>query len=374
MAEPSPNRVEELGKQFLRALDPLRVQSLAMIDGGADVLWLSAGAMGPDEHALVGKSLDAFTVDRDRMVIDRRLEDHRRAIFFAARDPFGACCGLVLALVEARGTGDAPPNAGAHVQALLRRFSALLAPPLPQKAAAESAAPSGLPDTSSSGGSALHARKYLRLQAGGSTRRYEVAAGESGEDDAATIERVAAWLARNRGRQEQRPAVFTVIIGAAAVADSAFTARVKTIMQHQQIERGCLGFGLPAALWREPDKALGRFLGECEALGCGVLLDDYTLRHDAVALLRYPAVRCLKIDAHLTAHAMTDRVTHAELAAIVQAARVLGLHCVAKSVASQAAAKWLAAAGLDFADRISDERKTGSTTKTGEALALEKVG
>ncbi|MFO1265599.1 MAG: EAL domain-containing protein [Rubrivivax sp.] len=140
------------------------------------------------------------------------------------------------------------------------------------------------------------------------------------------------------------------------------------------MERGCLGFGLPAALWREPDKALGRFLGECEALGCGVLLDDYTLRHDAIALLRYPAVRCLKIDPHLTAHAMTDRVAHAELAAIVQAARVLGLHCVAKSVASQAAAKWLAAAGLDFADRISDDRRAGSTTKTGEALALEKVG
>ena len=139
MADSSPNRVEELGKQFLRALDPLRVQSLAMVDGGADVLWLSAGAMGPDEHALLAKSLDAFTVERDRTVIDRRLEDHRRAIFLAVRDPFGTCCGLVLALVEARGSGDAALNVGAHLQALLRRYSALLAPPLPQKSAAETA-------------------------------------------------------------------------------------------------------------------------------------------------------------------------------------------------------------------------------------------
>ena len=376
MAESSANRVEELGKQFLRALDPLRVQCLAMIDGGADVLWLSAGAMGPDEHALVGKSLDAFTVERERMVIDRRLEDHRRAIFFAARDPFGTCCGLVLALVEGRGAGDTSLNVGAHLQALLRRFSALLAPPLPQKGSTEtdSASVAAVNATGTAAGGALQARKYVRLQGGGSTRRYEIAASESGEDDLATIERVAVWLARHRERHDQQPAVFTVAIGAAAVEDVAFIGRVKAVVQRHQLERGRLGLGLPAAVWREQTGVLGRFLGECEALGCSVLLDDYTLGQDAVALLRFAAVRCLKIDAHLIAQAMSDRVAHAELAAIVQAARVLGLHCVAKNVASQAAARWLAALGMDFADRINDEKKAGATTRTGEALALERAG
>lgn len=379
MADSSPNRVEELGKQFLRALDPLRVQSLAMVDGGADVLWLSAGAMGPDEHALLAKSLDAFTVERDRTVIDRRLEDHRRAIFLAVRDPFGTCCGLVLALVEARGSGDAALNVGAHLQALLRRYSALLAPPLPQKSAAETApgiaATGSTTVTSATGaGSALHARKYLRLQGGGSTRRYEVAAADADEDELSAIERVASWLARNRDRQAQRPAAFTVIIGAAALEDAAFTARVKASVQRHQLERGQLGLGLPGALWRAPERTLGRFLGECEAIGCSVLLDDYTLRQDAVALLRFPAVRCLKIDAQLTAHAMSDRVAHAELAAIVQAARVLGLHCVAKNVASPAAAKWLAALGMDFADRISDDRTAGPATKNAAPAALQQAG
>jgi hypothetical protein len=398
MADTSPNRVEELGKQFLRALDPLRVQSLAMVDGGADVLWLSAGAMGPDEHALLTKSLDAFTVERDRALIDRRLEDHRRAIFLAVRDPFGSCCGLVLALIEARGAGDANLNVGAHLQALLRRFSALLAPPLAQKGAPEAAAASavaaaagsaaapplaptsatGSSATGSSatgaGGGALHARKYVRLQRGGSTRRYEVAAVDGDEDELAAVERVANWLERNRERQEQRPAVFTVIVGSAAIEDAGFLGRVKRVMQRHQLERGQLGLGLPASVWRGPAKALGRFLGECESIGCSVLLDDYSLRQDAVALLRFPAVRCLKVDAHLTAHATTDRVAHAELAAIVQAARVLGLHCVAKSVASPAAASWLAALGLDFADRVSDDRKAAPATKAEEPLALERAG
>ncbi|MCC7461648.1 MAG: EAL domain-containing protein [Gammaproteobacteria bacterium] len=372
MAESSRNRVEELGKQFLRALDPLRVQSLAMIDGEADVLWLSAGAMGPDEHALVGKSLDTFTVDRERAVIDRRLEDHRRAIFFAARDPFGTCCGLVLALVEARSASDAPLSVGAHLQALLRRFSALLAPPLPQKGASEPEPAAATGGATAAG--AIHARKYLRLQGGGTTRHYEIAAGNASENDLGTIERVATWLARNRDRHDQQPAVFTVLVGAAAVEDAAFIAHVKTLVQRQQLERGRLGLGLPGTVWRESAATVGRFLAECAGLGCSVLLDDYTLRHDAVALLRFPAVRCLKVDAQLTAHAMSDRVAHAELAAIVQAARVLGLHCVAKNVASQAAAKWLAALGVDFADRVSGERPAGSSTRTGEALTLERVG
>jgi hypothetical protein len=373
MAESSPNRVEELGKQFLRALDPLRVQALAMIDGGADVLWLSAGAMGPDEHALVTKSLDAFTVERDRLLIDRRLEDNRRALFFPARDPFGVCCGLVLALVDARGSSDASVSTGAHLQALLRRFSALLAPPLAQKNGVETA-PAGSGTAPAGAGAAIHARKYARLQSGGTTRRYEVSANDAEDGDLLTIERVAGWLARNRARYEQEPAIFTVALAAAAIEDAAFMGRVKSVVQRGQIGRGRLGLGLPAAAWREQPRALGRFLGECESIGCSVTLDDFSLRHDAIALLRFAAVRCLKIDAHLTAHAMTDRVAQAELAAIVQAARVLGLHCVAKNVSAPSAAKWLAALGIDFADRLSDGRTAGATTKGGELLALERVG
>jgi len=370
MVESSPNRVEELGKQFLRALDPMRVHGLAMIDGAADVMWLSAGAMGPDEHALVAKSLDAFTVERERAVIDRRLEDNRRAIFFPARDPFGACCGLVLALVDARGSSDTPLTPGPHLQALLRRFSALLAPPLAQKPDAEE--PASQP--SAPGGGAMHARKYTRLQSGGTTRRYEVAASATDDSDVVTVERVAAWLARNRSRYEQEPAIFTVVVAAATVEDTAFLSRVKAALQRNQIGRGRIGIGLPASAWREQPRALGRFLGECEAIGCSVTLEDFSLRHDAITLLRFPAVRCLKIDASLSAHAMTDRVVQAELAAIVQAARVLGLHCVAKGVPSTAVARWLAALGIDFADRLSDDRTTGATTKSGEILALDRAG
>jgi len=187
-------------------------------------------------------------------------------------------------------------------------------------------------------------------------------------------ERVAGWLARNRSRYEQDPAIFTVVVSAATIEDTAFLGRVKAALQRNQIERGRVGIGLPAPAWREQPMALGRFLGECEAIGCSITLDDFSLRHDAITLLRFPAVRCLKIDASLSTYAMTDRIVQAELAAIVQAARVLGLHCVAKGVPSTAVARWLAALGIDFADRLSDGRATGATTKSGEILALDRAG
>jgi len=369
MTEATPNRIEELGRQFLRALDPLRVQGLALVNGEADVVWLNAGAMGPDEHALVTRSLDAFTVERDRVVIDRRLEDHRRAIFLAARDPQGACCGLVFALVDARGSAEAGFAAGAHLQALLRRFSATLASKV-ESAEGGSTSPAG----ATAGTAPIHARKYARLQSGGTTRRYEVLHGDDGDE--LTIERVAAWLARNRSRYEQEAATFTVMITAASVDSAAFLGRVKGALQRHGIERGRIGIGLPVSAWREPAGALGRFLGECQAIGCSITLDDFSLRHDAVTLLRFPAIRCLKIDPGLSTHALTDRVAQAELAAIVQAARVLGLHCVAKNVAAAPLAKWLAALGIDFVDRLGDGKAAGTTTttKTAEILSLDRVG
>jgi hypothetical protein len=372
MTEPGANRIEELGKLFVQALDPMRLQSLAMIDAAADVLWLSSGAMGPDEHALAAEALDAFRLEHERSIIDRRLEDHRRVILLAAREPSGACCGLVLAFVDARGGASVTFSPGANLQPLLRRFSALLARPLSGRPAAGDE--SALPHEAAPASAAIHARKYARLHSGGSTRRYEVMAGAEEGSDALIVERMITWLARNRSRYEQKPVIFTIVLSTTVLDDHLFLGRVKSALQYHRIERGRIGFGLSARMWRTPAKELGGFLGECEAMGCSVTLDDFSLRHDAIAVLRFPAVRCLKIDAALSAHAMSDRVAQAELGAIVQAARVLGLHCVVKGVPSAAAAKWLAALGIDFVDRLSDGRATGATTKSGEILALDRVG
>jgi len=78
----------------------------------------------------------------------------------------------------------------------------------------------------------------------------------------------------------------------------------------------------------------------------------------------------LRIAAPLTANVLSDKFAHANVSAIIKAARVLGLYCVAKGVKSPATARWLAAAGIEFAERSSRVGTNGATTKSGKKLTL----
>ena len=90
-------------------------------------------------------------------------------------------------------------------------------------------------------------------------------------------------------------------------------------------------------------------------------------------MLRGAALRCLKIDAAITASAHDDKFAHANVAGIAKVARVLGLYCVAKGVRTPEVARWLAQAGVEFADRIvSRAGKDAATTRSARALQLSK--
>jgi len=46
------------------ALPPLRLHSVSLYDEQANVLWLSEGALGPDEHNVVVEAIDALAAMR----------------------------------------------------------------------------------------------------------------------------------------------------------------------------------------------------------------------------------------------------------------------------------------------------------------------
>ena len=56
-AAAEPITAESLGWQLRAALPPLRLHSVSLYDEQANVLWLSEGALGPDEHSLVVEAL-----------------------------------------------------------------------------------------------------------------------------------------------------------------------------------------------------------------------------------------------------------------------------------------------------------------------------
>ena len=65
-------------------------------------------------------------------------------------------------------------------------------------------------------------------------------------------------------------------------------------------------------------------------------------------LLRLPGIRYVKLAPEITAKMRTDKVSQAAITAVVQMARVLGMHTVAKRTETPAEQEWLTALGVDF--------------------------
>jgi len=369
---PRRNATEELGRAFVLALNGWRVPALSLHDSAGDTLWLSEGSIGPDEHSVVLAALDVFALEPRRSCIHRKLEDGRRGLFLASRDPLGGCSGLVFAIIEG-GVVDEKRMITPPLRTLLQRLSMLLAPPVERGKAPPSAAPLPEPEpaeaTALPDGAPIHARCYTRLQQGGGTRRYEITVTPANTaHDASVIERVVDWLAQHRQRYVAKPSTFAIAISAAAASDAAFPARLQQSLARYEGDEGMVMLVVPADAWQNHTQRVAALLEVCERLRCHVILDDFTLNEAGLELLRSKAVRMIKLSAELTTSAMEHRYPRALLSACVQIARVLGIHCIAKNVTSPTAQRWLANASVDYIDPLNGAETDAATGKAGAPL------
>ncbi|MGH8308831.1 MAG: EAL domain-containing protein, partial [Steroidobacteraceae bacterium] len=218
---------------------------------------------------------------------------------------------------------------------------------------------------------ALSVQQLLKLRSGGRTRRYEVllrarndaernelphtlvqrATKEIGEAalDEFVLTELLGFLAAHRSVWEAEPTSFSVNLSAGAVSDEGFAQIVEALLERSGVAPECLGFEIPQSCCVHEPVHVERFANACDKLGCFIVLDDFTLDPRAVPLLRSKTLKLVKIDPKLTTAAMKDRVSQALVVAIAQASKVLGVHCVAKRVESQATRQWLSATGIDFA-------------------------
>lgn len=372
----------QLGRRLLRLLAPARVRSLSLHDAEGELLWLSHGEFGATQRRYVQDAQDAFALEGSAEHMERDVEQGGKALFFCARTPEGERSGMAFAIVSGRRRADFDLDAlRARVFASMVRFSsAALAAAAP--APASSAPPArtarsarrAAPDTQRSlkappsDGAALRSRPYARLRPGGATRRYEIADGvpHSREQDLSRAVRLIGLIKRRGERDAPTPASFTLPVCAASVLTPEFMERLVPTLHEARLAEGMLGFCIPAAAWDKDFAATSRFMEQCGQQRCFVALDDFDLARAGFALLRSGALRCLKLDAALTTQVLTDRYAHASIAAIVKAARVLGLYCVAKGVKHTATARWLATAGVEFAERSRPAGAGAATMKTGK--------
>jgi hypothetical protein len=349
----------QLGQRLLRLLAPLQVQRLTLHGAEGELLWMSRGRWGESDQRCLRDAEQGLALQDREPYLERGLEDGKRALYFCARSPLGERISLAFAIVEGPQPGVDAESIRARVLAAMHRYglsvtARIKVAPHPELALALALAPA--PPPTANPGSAraplapLRLRRYSRLRTAGATRRYEIA-GEptSMAADLDRARRLMHWLQRRGSRGSRTPATFTLPLSAESVLASDFVLQLAPIIQGAALAEGVLGLRIPSSLAALDGVATEHFIAECGAHGCFVALDDFNLTGPGFALLRSSAVRCLKLDAALTANILTEKFSRATVVAIVKAARVLGLYCVAKDLKSPASARWLGSAGVDYA-------------------------
>lgn len=201
----------------------------------------------------------------------------------------------------------------------------------------------------------LEVQPFSKLRAGGRTRRYEVLARPSQPNrvppglDKIALQQLLAWMGSNRSAWNLEPTSFTLNLSIATLEDERFPQFVASNLKTNGIAPDNIGFEIAEPLCLQRRAQVERFITLCDKLGCFVVIDDFSLDSSIVSLLRSKALRLVKIDPKLTSVALKDKLAQAMVVAIAQAVKVLGIHCAAKRVESQAAMQWLTAIGCDFA-------------------------
>ena len=453
--------LSSLGQQLREVLPPRRLHSVSLCDREANVLWLSEGALGPDEHSVVVEALEILAADTSIDCHETGLEDGRHALFLPVRAPMGTLLGIALILADCKSAGDDTVErvTAAPVRAIMQRLAALLkpgrksgdthagrsgaipvlelaaesvivsapatararapaaapsaaaaispeqvndmlelellpaeippahagqgesssrlprleliddapaAPPKPPRAARPPTAPA-MPATPAAPAVAetpvsdvnliLEVLPFAKLRAGGQTRRFQILARSPTRTpqrlhaalDALTLQRLLAWLAAHRAVWNSQPTSFTVNLSIATLEDERFVHKIAEALNEHAIAAETLGFEIAEALCTQHRAQVERFITQCEKLGSWVVIEDFSFDSQVLPLLRSTAVRMVKLSPKLTSSALKDKLSQALVVATVQAAKVMGIHCSAKRVDSQAALQWLTAIGCDFA-------------------------
>lgn len=203
----------------------------------------------------------------------------------------------------------------------------------------------------------LDVQPFSKLRAGGRMRRYEVLPRIPHRDsnrapaamDGLALQRLLSWLGSNRAAWNLEPTSFSMNLSLSTLEDPRFPQQVAAHLKTNGISPDNLGFEIAESLCTQNRALVERFISLCDKLGCFVVIDDFSFDSSVLPLLRSKALRLVKIDPKLTSVALRDKLSQAMVVAIVQAVKVLGIHCAAKRVESQASLQWLTAIGCDLA-------------------------
>jgi EAL domain-containing protein (putative c-di-GMP-specific phosphodiesterase class I) len=217
---------------------------------------------------------------------------------------------------------------------------------------------------------ALHVQRLMPLTKGSQLKRYEVllrsksdvapnaaphamlkAAVENGLGsmiDRRVITELIGFLVHHPEVWKSTAVQFSINLTTTALHDEHFIKFVGLCLAKSHLPTGMIAFEVDTATAVKLADKMPEVATALDRLGCPLVLDDFALKTECFALLRLPGVRYVKLAPEITAKMRTDKLSQAAITAVVQMARVLGMHTVAKRTESVAEQEWLTALGVDF--------------------------
>jgi len=217
---------------------------------------------------------------------------------------------------------------------------------------------------------ALHVQRLVPLAKGSQLRRYEVLLRSKSEDapnsaphamlkaavenglgsmiDRRVVTELIGWLVHHPEVWQKRAVLFSVNLTSTALHDEHFMKFVELCLMKSSLPKAMIAFEVDVTTAIQLGDKVADVAAGLHRLGCPMVLDDFGMRTECFDLLRLPAVRYVKIASDITAKMRSDKLSQAAITAVVQMARVLGMHTVAKRTETAAEQEWLTALGVDF--------------------------
>lgn len=217
---------------------------------------------------------------------------------------------------------------------------------------------------------ALHVQRLMPLTKGSQLKRYEVllrskcdtapnaapqamlkAAVENGLGsmiDRRVVTELIGYLVHHPEIWKSTAVMFSVNLTTTALHDEHFIKFVELCLAKSSLPKGMIAFEIDTATAVKLADKITEVAAALHRLGCPLVLDDFALKTECFALLRLPGVHYVKLAPEITAKMRSDKLSQAAITAVVQMARVLGMHTVAKRTETAAEQEWLTALGVDF--------------------------
>jgi len=217
---------------------------------------------------------------------------------------------------------------------------------------------------------ALHVQRLVPLAKGSQLRRYEVLLRSKSDEapdaaphamlkaavdnglgsmiDRRVVTELIGWLVHHPDVWQPNAAMFSVNLTTTALHDEHFIKFVGLCLAKSSLPKSMIAFEVDVPTATKLANRISEVAAALDRLGCPMVLDDFALRTECFDLLRLPGVRYIKLAPEITAKMRTDKLSQAAITAVVQMARVLGMHTVAKRTETSAEQEWLTALGVDF--------------------------